>query len=276
MLIGATDIGTGSDTILAQICAEELSVSFNKINVTSSDTATTPYDGGAYASSTTYVTGNAVKIAAKEMKDKLIKEASKLLSQKEENLYMENGEIKVKGYSKGITIESLTQKISCSGNQLVSSSSYTAHKSPPPYMAGFCELEVDTLTGEVKIENFVGVLDIGTVINPNLAKIQGESGILQGIGMALYEDINHSKKGKLLNNNFINYLIPRRDDVKKITVDFVDSYEPTGPFGAKSVGEVVVNASSPAIVAAIENAVGVYIDELPITPEKILMAIRNK
>ncbi|MEG2338139.1 MAG: molybdopterin cofactor-binding domain-containing protein [Clostridium sp.] len=270
MLIGATDIGTGSDTILAQIAAEELNVEFENISVTSSDTSVTPYDGGAYASSTTYVTGNAVKNAAKEMKEKILVEASKILCQNVDSLYIENGEVKVKGYEKGITIKEITEKISYSGVQLISGGSYKAHKSPPPYMAGFCEVEVDEITGEIKIIEFVGVLDIGTVINPNLAKVQGEGGILQGISMALYEDVQYTSKGKMITNNFLSYTMPRRGDVGKITVDFVESYEPTGPFGAKSVGEVVVNSSSPAIVDAIYDAIGVRINDLPITPQKII------
>jgi len=275
LLVGATDLGTGSDTILSQICAETLGVSFDKINIISSDTDITPFDGGAYASSTTYVTGNAVFKAASEMK-KLIKfEGAKKLEADAENVEFNGKTIKVKGYNKEIALEDLANKLIYSQKQLTTSDSYLAHKSPPPYMSGFAEVEVDLETGKIKLLNFASVLDVGTVINPNLARTQAEGGIVQGIGMALYEDVKITNDGKMITNNLMNYKIPTRKDIGNIIVEFAESYEPTGPFGAKSVGEVVVNSSCPAIQDAVFNATGVRIRTLPITPEKVLKGLKE-
>ena len=148
--------------------------------------------------------------------------------------------------------------------------------SPPPFVAGFAEVEVDKETGKVTLLDFVAVVDCGTVINPALARVQTEGGIVQGIGMALFEDVQYDKKGNLQSNSFMTYKIPGRGDVGTIRVAFEESYEPTGPFGAKSVGEVVINTPSPAIVAAIYNAVGVQITDLPVTPEKVFNGMQQK
>jgi putative selenate reductase molybdopterin-binding subunit len=276
LLVGATDLGTGSDTILSQICAEALGVSFDKINVISSDTDTTPFDGGAYASSTTYVTGNAVKKAADDMKKLIETEGARNLGVNIDKVEFDGRAVKVKGYKQEIGIEELATKLIYSQKQLVTSESFVAHKSPPPYMSGFAEVEVDLETGKVDVVNFAAVLDVGTVINPSLARVQAEGGIVQGIGMALYEDVKISSNGKLITNNLMNYKIPTRKDIGNITVEFAESYEPTGPFGAKSIGEVVINTSCPAIQDAIYNATGVRVRDLPITPEKVLKALKNK
>lgn len=276
LLVGATDLGTGSDTILSQICAEGIGVSFDKINVISSDTDTTPFDGGAYASSTTYVTGNAVKKAAEEMKRLIEEEGARNLGTSVDKVEFDGKVVKVKGYDKSISLEELATKLMYSQKQLVTSESYVCHKSPPPYMAGFAEVEVDIETGKVDVINFVSVLDVGTVVNPNLARTQAEGGIVQGIGMALYEEVKISSNGKMITNNYMNYKVPTRKDVGNIVVEFAESYEPTGPFGAKSIGEVVVNTSCPAIQDAIFNATGVRVRDLPMTPEKILRALKSK
>ena len=143
-------------------------------------------------------------------------------------------------------------------------------------MAGFVEIELDTETGKIDILDYVAVVDCGTTINPNLAKIQVEGGILQGIGMAMYEDVIYSDDGKMQTNNFMKYKIPNRKDVKKITVEFAESYDPAGPYGAKSVGEIGIDTPLAAIANAIYNAVGVRIRSVPLTPEKILNGIKNK
>lgn len=273
LFVGATDLGTGSDTILSQICAEALGVSFEKINVISADTDITPFDGGAYASSTTYVTGNAVKNAAEDMKKLIEIEGAKCLCVSVDRVGFDGKVVKVNGYEQAICLEDLASKLIYSQKQLVSSASYVPHKSPPPYMASFVEVEVDTETGKVEVINFISVLDVGTVINPNLARVQVEGGVVQGIGMALYEDVKINKTGKMITNNFMKYKLPTRKDIGNIVVEFADSYEPTGPFGAKSIGEVVINTACPAIQDAIFNATGVRIRELPITPEKVFMGI---
>ncbi|KMT22164.1 xanthine dehydrogenase family protein molybdopterin-binding subunit [Clostridium cylindrosporum] len=276
LLIGATDLGTGSDTILSQICAEELTVPFEAINVFSSDTDFTPYDCGAYASSTTYVSGNAIKNTATKMRGELIREAAVILDAKEEDLFIEDGQVKSKVDDKSITFQGIAYKLGCSCKQLLTSDSFTGKGSPVPYIAGFAEVEVDIETGKIDLTQFVGVLDVGTVVNPALARVQAEGGILQGIGMALWETVVHNEKGKMLSNNFLKYPMPVRDNFGTIKVDFVESYEPTGPFGAKSIGEVVLNSSAPAIRAAIIDAVGpIQLDHMPFTPSLILSEINK-
>lgn len=276
LLIGATDIGQGSDTILSQICAEAIGVRTEDIIVLSSDTDLTPFDSGAYASSTTYVTGNAVIRAGQNMRNQLIEAAAKELNVPVETIIFEDGEFSVKGVSKNIKIGQLGRALMYAQKQLVSSDSYVGHKSPPPYMATFVEVEVDTDTGKVFVEDYVGILDIGTQINPTLAKIQAEGGALHGVGMALHEEVRVSESGKMLTNTFMTYKIPTRKDIGRLRVEFDDSYEPTGPYGAKSVGEVAMNPGNPAIREAIYNAVGVRINSIPMTPEKVLMSLKQK
>ncbi len=154
--------------------------------------------------------------------------------------------------------------------QLVADGSNTSPKSPPPFMSAFVEIEIDKETAELKVLEYVAVVDCGTTINPNLAKIQVEGGVLQGIGMALWEDVRYSSKGQMLSNNLMKYRVPNRNDVGKITVEFADSYEPSGPYGAKSVGEIGIDTPLAAIANAVYNAVGVRLRSVPITPEKIL------
>ena len=143
-------------------------------------------------------------------------------------------------------------------------------------MVGMAEVEIDKETGEIRLLNYEATVDCGTVINPNLARVQTEGGIAQGIGMTLFEDITYGERGEILENSFMQYKIPSRMDVGRINVEFESSYEPTGPFGAKSIGEVVINTPAPALTHAIYNATGVWFRELPITPEKILKALKSK
>ena len=159
---------------------------------------------------------------------------------------------------------------------LTATASFTGRKSPPPYMAGFAEIEVDTETGKVDLIHYAAVVDCGTTINPNLARIQVEGGLLQGIGMALFENVKYSEKGRLLTNSLLTYTVPSREDVGKITVEFAESYEPTGPFGAKSVAEIGIDTPPAAIANAIRNAVGARITETPFTPERVLSALGRK
>ncbi len=151
--------------------------------------------------------------------------------------------------------------------------SHSSPVSPPPFMAGFAQIELDLETGHLFVIDYVGVVDCGTPINPNLARIQTEGGIVQGIGMALFEDIGYGKNGKMMNASFMQYKIPSRLDIGDIRVEFKNSYEPTGPFGAKSIGEVVINTPAPAIANAIANACGVRLRKLPMTAEDVLMGI---
>jgi len=274
LMIGATDIGQGSDTILAQIAAEELGTTLDKVIVYSSDSDLTPFDTGAYASSTTYVSGNAVVKAAKEMTKMLVTEAELALGSSVEF----DGVVFTTKDGTQMTLKELSNRLYYNEDQkqLTATSSYVGHKSPPPFMAGFVELDIDTETGEFDIIDYVSVVDCGTTINPKLALGQVEGGIVQGIGFAVYENVHISEKGKMLSNSFLTYRIPTRMEIKKLTTEFADSYEESGPFGAKSVGEIGIDTPPAAIANAIYNATGVRITTLPITPEKILKALKAK
>ncbi|VDN48624.1 Aldehyde oxidase [Petrocella atlantisensis] len=278
LMIGATDIGQGSDTILAQIAAESLKTTVDKVIVYSSDTDLTPFDTGAYASSTTYVSGNAVKKAADKMFEMIIDEGSKALGVRPEDIHFDGEVLKVKDTDTSMTLESLSNRLFYNEDQkqLVAAHSYVGTKSPPPFMAGFAEVEVDLETGEFKVLDYVAVVDCGTTINPSLAKVQVEGGILQGLGMAMFEEVIYNKSGSLITNNLMNYRIPTRKEVTNIRVEFADSYEASGPYGAKSVGEIGIDTPPAVIANAIYNAIGVRINSLPITSEKVWAAIQSK
>lgn len=276
LMVGATDIGQGSDTILAQIAAEVLMCEVDDIVVYSSDSDLTPFDTGAYASSTTYVSGNAVYKAGLKMKEMLLEEAALALGVKKETIEYD-GKTFISG-NKEITINNLSNRLYYNEDQkqLTATDSYVGTKSPPPFMAGYVEIDVDIDTGEVDVINYVSVVDCGTTINPLLARGQVEGGIVQGVGMALYEEVLYSKNGQLITNDFLNYRIPTRLEIGNLVTEFAESYEESGPYGAKSVGEIGVDTPPAAIANAIYNAVGVRINTLPITPEKILKELKKK
>lgn len=273
LLVGSTDMGTGSDTILSQMAAEILETSVGNIVVHSADTDVSPYDPGSYASSTTYVTGMAVVKAAEDLKQKILEQGAKYLEVVLEEVEFNGEAVITLDGQKSIRIEKIAElNVLGSGRlQLVGNATYGSPISPPPFMAGFAEVEVDPLTGKVDLIDYVAVVDCGTVINPKLARIQAEGGIVQGIGMALYEDVRYDDKGHMGTNSFMQYKIPTRKDIGTLRVAFEESFEPTGPFGAKSIGEVVINTPAPAIVDAVYNAVGVRVTRLPITPEKVFL-----
>ncbi|MDF1616059.1 xanthine dehydrogenase family protein molybdopterin-binding subunit [Petrocella sp. FN5] len=278
LMVGATDIGQGSDTILAQIAAESLKTTIDKIIVYSSDSDLTPFDTGAYASSTTYVSGNAVKKAADQMLEMIVEEGAKALKVRPEDIHFDGDVLTVKETDTSMTLESLSNRLFYNEDQkqLVATHSYVGTKSPPPFMAGFAEVEVDLETGAFKVLDYVAVVDCGTTINPSLAKVQVEGGILQGLGMAMFEEVIYNKNGSLITNNLMNYRIPTRKEVTNIRVEFADSYEASGPYGAKSVGEIGIDTPPAVIANAIYNAIGVRINSLPITSEKVWAAIHSK
>ncbi len=273
LMVGATEIGQGSDTILAQIAAESLGVHPDKIVIYSSDSDLTPFDTGAYASSTTYVSGNAVIKASEKMKQMIIEEGAHALKVPVEGTDFDGDTIS--HGDKSISLRDLSNRLYYNEDQkqLVAVDSYVGTKSPPPFMAGFAEVEVDTETGQVELMDYVAVVDCGTTISPNLAKGQVEGGLVQGIGMTLYEDVVYSNSGRMITNNMMTYRIPTRKEIKKIQVEFAESYESSGPFGAKSVGEIGIDTPPAAITNAIYNATGVRINSLPVTGEKILTGI---
>ena len=276
LIIGAADMGTGCDTILAQIAAEVLECGMEDITVFGADTDASPYDSGSYASSTTYITGKAVESCALKLRRQICSLGAKLLGCEIEQVEFDGKDVRRVADQaepkQSVSLQEIATASMC-GNEipLQETTTHSSPISPPPFMVGAAEIEVDTLTGEVKVLNYAAVVDCGTPINPNLARVQAEGGILQGIGMALTENITYDEKGRVLENSLMQYKIPTRLDVGHIQVEFENSYEEAGPFGAKSIGEVVINTPLPAITDAIYNATGLRFRELPVTPEQIAM-----
>ena len=273
LAIGATDMGTGCDTILAQMAAECLECDVDQIVTQGVDTDASPYDTGSYASATTYVTGMSVVKACEVLKKQIIEEAAVLMEVEKEHISFDGKKIYAIEDGKEMSLSDFANICFAGGKGacLIANASHCSPTSPPPFMAGIAEVDVDKLTGEITMVDYVAVVDSGTIINPNLARIQVEGGIAQGIGMALYEDVTYSDTGKMRNNSFMQYKIPTRLDVGRIRVDFESSYEDSGPFGAKSIGEVVINTPSPAIASAVAHASGMHVRTLPITAEKVLL-----
>lgn len=274
LIIGAADMGTGCDTILAQMVAECMDCSVDDVAVFGADTDASPYDSGSYASSTTYVTGKAVELACEELKKKLCAIAAGMLGCEPEETVFEDGCVRKINTDERVTLAQISVKDQVANDiAAVATASHSSPVSPPPYMVGMVEIELDRYTGEIKILDYVAVVDCGIAINPALARIQAEGGIVQGIGHTLFENITYDENGKPVESNFMQYKIPTRLDMGHLRVEFENSYEPTGPFGAKSIGEIVINTPAPAIAHAIYRATGVWHRELPITPEKILMSM---
>ena len=314
LALGCTDMGTGCDTIMAQIAADCLNTPMDNIVVFSVDTDISPYDSGSYASSTTYTTGVAVMKACEELKKRICKLGAEMLEVDEkkvdfdgsyvfydetlgmdatdlsngenntENASAENGfdsgDVKFNSSAdaeKKVSLEDIALKSTFFNNiELQVVKQHSSPLSPPPFMVGMVEVEVDTETGNVDVLDYVAAVDCGTPINPNLARVQTEGGIAQGIGMALSEEVQYTDRGRIRNNSFMQYKIPTRQDIGNIRVEFESSYEKTGPFGAKSIGELVIDTPCPALAEAIYNATGVRLTELPMTPEKIAMGILKK
>lgn len=271
--IGATDMGTGCDTILAQMVAECMDCDVDQVVTSSLDTDHAPYDTGSYASSTTYVTGMAVVKACEKLRNSILEAAAGFFNVDKENIEFDGKKINTLDHAHEMSLADFADTCFNGGiaKALIASDSHMSPTSPPPFMVGIAEVDVDKLTGEIKVHDYVSVVDCGTVINPNLARVQAEGGIVQGIGMALSEDITYSNEGKMRNRNFLQYKLPTRVDVPSVRVEFESSYEDNGPFGAKSIGEVVINTPTSAIASAIKHATGVQVRTLPITAEKVLL-----
>ena len=277
LIIGAADMGTGCDTILAQMVAECMDCSVDDVAVFGADTDASPYDSGSYASSTTYVTGKAVELACEKLKKKLCAIAAGMLSCSPEEMIFENGRACRVNTDQSVSLAEISVKDQIANDiAAVATVSHSSPVSPPPYMVGMVEIELDRYTGEVKILDYVAVVDCGIPINPALARIQAEGGIVQGIGHTLFENVTYNERGCPIESSFMQYKIPTRLDMGHLQVEFEHSYEPTGPFGAKSIGEIVINTPAPAIAHAIYRATGVWHRELPITPEKILMSMLDE
>ncbi|MBC3532885.1 MULTISPECIES: xanthine dehydrogenase family protein molybdopterin-binding subunit [Blautia] len=273
LALGCSDMGTGCDTILAQMAADCLDTDMKNIVVFSVDTDISPYDSGSYASSTTYATGNAVIQACGELRKRIHAFGAQMLGVSAEDSDFDGEKVRTED-GKEVTLQQIAGRATCGVcSELQVVKEYSSPISPPPFMVGAAEVEVDKETGQIDVIDYVGVIDCGTPINPNLARVQAEGGIGQGIGMVLYEDVQYTDKGKIRNNSFMQYKIPNRMDIPKVRIEFESSYEKTGPFGAKSIGELVIDTPCPAIANAVYNATGVRVRELPITPEKVAMGI---
>ncbi|UCE13557.1 MAG: molybdopterin-dependent oxidoreductase [Candidatus Heimdallarchaeota archaeon] len=277
LLLGATDIGTGSDTVLAQIFAEVLGLEMSDIIVLSSDTDLTPFDKGAYASSTTYLTGLAVQNLAEKIKAQLFEYASKMMNVPSSDLKLGAKEIKHSTTNQSISFSDIGTKALYTDNQqqIGAVASELSKKSPPPFCAHFAEVEVDTETGRVKVLRYIIAIDCGTPINPKLVIGQSEGALVNGIGYALSEQFIFNQKGKVLNPSFGNYKIMTTTDLPDIETIIVPTFEPSGPYGAKSIAEINISGPMPCLSNAIFDAIGVRITEPPYTPDRVLKAIQK-
>ena len=272
LIIGAADMGTGCDTILAQMVAECMDCSVEDVAVFGADTDVSPYDSGSYASSTTYITGKAVEKASTDLKKQICTIGAQMMGCTEEEVVFESTRVRRVNTDQTVSLQDISYKAQLFNDQVAqATATHTSPVSPPPYMVGMVEIELDKLTGLVTILDFMAVVDCGIPINPALSRIQTEGGLVQGIGHTLMENVTYDAKGRPMESSFMQYKLPTRLDMGKLRVEFEHSYEPTGPFGAKSIGEIVINTPAPAIAHAIYRATGVWHRELPITPEKVAM-----
>ena len=275
--IGAADMGTGCDTILAQIAAEVLECPLDNVTVLGADTDSSPYDSGSYASSTTYVTGKAVEQCAEQLKQKICQVGAGLLGLDERAVVFAGDAVTSEDGTQRATLAQIAAASQCGSNTALEAVvTHSSEISPPPFMVGAAEVEVDLETGEAQVIRYEAAVDCGTPVNPNLARVQAEGGILQGIGMALTENVTYDDRGMPQENSLMQYKIPARNDIGHIHVVFESSYEGTGPFGAKSIGEVVINTPLPAVADAIYHATHKRFYELPITREQIALAGQKK
>ena len=275
---GSSDMGMGANTILTQMACEALGCPMESMTVVESDTDIVPFDPGSYASSTTYVTGTAAKMATEELREKIIHKLAQFMDVKPEDIDFDGLVGTTKDGTKKMSVQELAPKllVGTTSEQLTGFATWGSHTSPPPFMASIAEVKVDKQTGQIIPLHMYNCVDCGTVVNPKLARVQVEGGAVQAIGMALYEDVRYSSNGRLETNNFMTYKIPTRQDIGELHTAFVESYEESGAYGVKSIGEIVINTACPAIQHAVKNAVGADIRTLPMTPEKVFMGMDEK
>jgi len=277
LLIGATDLGTGYDTILAQMAAEVLGVPVEDIIVYSSDTDFTPFDKGAYASSTTYISGGAVRKAALKVASQIKAHAARMLGlDSVEGIELRDRRVFLPdGTSFTLAQVALSSLHQQDQHQIIASASHMSYESPPPFAAQFVELAVDTETGQVTVERVLMAVDAGRVINPITASGQVEGGLQQGLGFAHCEEMVYHEDGRLANPRFGPYHVYKSNEMPKLEVMFVQTEEPSGPFGAKSIAEIPLDGVAPAMADAIHDATGVWIREVPFTPERVWRALQG-
>jgi putative selenate reductase molybdopterin-binding subunit len=281
LLVGAADLGTGSDTVLAQMAAEVLGVPTEDILVHSSDTDFTPFDKGAYASSTTYISGTAVTLAAQMAAERIKHRAAKILNSKIGNnkkttlispaniQLMDKSAFAPDGQSISLSEIALDTLHRTEQEQIMGIGSYVSPSAPPPFAAQFAEVTVDSETGAVRVDKLVMAIDSGVIVNPQTASGQIEGGMIQALGYAVCEEMTYDKKGRAQERDFNDYHIFRANEIPEMISIFVETFEPTHPFGVKAVAEIPMDGVAPAVGNAILDAIGVNIDEIPITPEKV-------
>ena len=277
LLFGATDLGTGADTVLAQIAAETLGVPVEDIIVYAADTDMTPFDTGAYASSTTYISGGAVLKAAEQVRAQILDHAARhLLRCEPDDLELENRQV-VHRDGRSVTLEAvaLHSLHQAEQKQIMATASHMSYESPPPFAAQFAEVTVDTETGQVMVDRLLMAVDCGIAINPITASGQVEGGMVQALGYAHCEEMVYDADGRPLATRFGDYHLYRADEVPQLDVIFVETYEESGPYGAKAVAEIPKDGVAPALASAIYDATGVMIRELPYTPERVWRALRT-
>jgi putative selenate reductase molybdopterin-binding subunit len=277
LLIGATDLGTGSDTVLAQMVAEVLGCPLEDIIVYSSDTDFTPFDKGAYASSTTYISGAAAVRAAEQVAAQIRDRAARMLGDVEPHaidLYDRRAEA-ADGRSVSLEEIALNTLHSEDQHQIMGIGSYVSPVSPPPFAAQFAEVTVDTGTGQVTVDRLLMALDCGVIVNPTTASGQVEGGMSQALGYAVSEEIVLEEYGRVVNPRFGDYRIFSADEMPQMEVIFVETYEPSHPFGVKAVAEIPLDGVAPAVGNAVYDAVGVQIPDIPLIPEKVWRTLRE-
>jgi putative selenate reductase molybdopterin-binding subunit len=277
LLVGATDLGTGSDTVIAQMVAEVLGVPLEDILTYSSDTDFTPFDKGAYASSTTYISGTAAVKAAEMAAERIKIRAAKMLGESEPaNIRLSNRQaIAPNGKSVSLTEIALDTLHRNDQEQIMGIGSHVSPVSPPPFAAQFAEVTVDVETGQVTVDKLVMAVDSGVIINPLTASGQIEGGMTQALGYAVCEEMRFDEKGNAIERDLDRYHIFRADEMPELTTIFVETFEPSHPFGVKAVAEIPMDGVAPAVGNAVLDAIGVNIDENPVTPEKIWKALKR-
>jgi putative selenate reductase molybdopterin-binding subunit len=284
LLVGATDLGTGSDTVLAQMAAEVLGVPVEDMITYSSDTDFTPFDKGAYASSTTYISGTAAVNAAKICAERVKVRAAMIRNRSSNVQTFESSQVNLVNrhavFPDGekipfteIALDSLHKN---DQEQIMGVASYVSPVSPPPFAAQFAEVTVDAETGAVTVDRLVMAVDSGVIVNPLTASGQIEGGMTQALGYAVCEEMRYDEKGSAIERDLDHYHIFRADEMPDLETIFVETFEPSHPFGVKAVAEIPMDGVAPAVGNAILDAIGVNVDENPVTPERLWRAIHHQ
>ncbi len=277
VLVGATDIGTGSDTVIAQIAAEVLGVRMEDIIMHSSDTDFAPFDTGAYASSTTYISGGATKKAAEQVRAQILEVAGRMLKADPASLTINNRVIMAPG-GRTVTVSQVALHSLHVENQqqIMSTASWMSYNSPPPFAAQGAEVEVDSETGMVRVLKAVSAVDAGRVVNPIMAEGQIEGGATQALGYGVCEEMVYDNQGALLTTNLSDYRIYSAVDMPQMESYLVETHDPFGPFGVKAIAEIPIDGMAPAVANAVADAIGVRINQISLTPERVLRAISTQ